>query len=226
MREFEIKEVSLTFKWQFRRLISSLPVVGTEAFGILCKKFAPFGISASKIIADAPSNRLGDAQIMIILLDGRLGVKFSISSFEIIINELFDDDNKNIIDIAEIVFEALKTIDEDVVIGKANIRLMYHLELEPSENAKMLSEHLSLTNNNSSLSPEMAIYQINLGSESAMQSARVAVAESLVYKDSIFFDLGIDYSELGNLTEFVSKVTKDVILIFSVFELNGESLRS
>ena len=226
MREFEIEQVSLNFKWTYKTIIPSLPVVGTEAFGILCKKLSPFGLSASRIIADAPSNKLGDAQMTIILLNGRLGIKFSISSFEIISDELFEDDEQILVDIAEISFNALQKIDEEVASGNASINLRYHLKLEPNENIKILSEHLSLTNTNSNLSPEVAIYQVSLGENSVMQSSRVAIAESLAYKDSIFFDVSLDYSELGILNEFVTNVKNDVVAVFNIFGFNGEIINS
>jgi len=226
MREFEIEQVSLNFKWTYKTIIPSLPIVGTEAFGILCKKLSPFGLSASRIIADAPSNKLGDAQITIILLDGRLGIKFSISSFEIICNDLLEDDEQNIVDIIEITFSALHKIDADVTDGNANINLRYHLKLDENENIKILSEHLSLTNNNPNLSPEMAIYQVNLNENSAMQVAKIAIADSLAYKDSIFFDMSLDYSALGNLNESASNIKNDVVMILNIFGLNGELINN
>jgi len=226
MREFEIEQVSLNFKWTYKTIIPSLPIVGTEAFGILCKKLSPFDLSASRIIADAPSNKLGDAQITIILLDGRLGIKFSISSFEIICNDLLEDDEQNIVDITAITFSALHKIDADVTDGNANINLRYHLKLDENENIKILSEHLSLTNNNPNLSPEMAIYQVNLNENSAMQFAKVAIADSLAYKDSIFFDMSLDYSALGNLNEFASNIKNDVVMILNIFGFNGELINN
>lgn len=226
MREFEIEQVSLNFKWTYKTIIPSLPIAGTEAFGILCKKLSPFGLSASRIIADVPSNKLGDAQITIILLDGRLGIKFSISSFEIISDDLLEDDEQNIVDIAEIIFSALHKIDADVTDGNANINLRYHLKLKPDENIKILSEHLSLSNSNPNLSPEVAIYQVNFNENSSMQSARVAIADSLAYKDSIFFDLSIDYAGLGNPNEFATDLRNDLVKVFNTFGLNGELINN
>ncbi len=219
MREFEIEQVSLNVKWNYERIIPSLPVTGTEAFGILCKGLAPFGLLASRILADAPTNKLGDALMTIILLEGRLGIKFSISSFEIIVDELYEDDEQNVIDIADIIFEALKKIDSDVENGKPNINLRYHLKLSPNENTKILSEHLSLSGNNPNLSPEMAIYQINLEENTILQNSRVAIAKSVAYENAIFLDIHLDYSEIKNTLEFARNVQKDVTEIFSLFGL-------
>lgn len=222
MREFEIEQVSLNVKWNYERIIPSLPTVGTEAFGTLCKKLAPFGLSASRILADAPTNKLGDALMTIILLDGRLGIKFSISFFEIIVDDLYEDDKQNVIDIANIIFEALKKIDEDVEKGKANIRLMYHLKLSPNENTKILSEHLSLSGNNPNFSPEMAIYQVNLEENTNLQNSRVAIAKSISYENAVFLDVYLDYSRMENTTEFAENVQKDVIEIFNIFGLKEQ----
>ena len=192
----------------------------------MCKKLSPFGLSASRIIADAPSNKLSDAQMTIILLDGRLGVKFSISSFEIISDDLLEGDEQIILDIGEIVFKALEKIDEDAINGNANINLRYHLSLEPNENKKILSEHLTLASEKTMLLPEMASYQVNLGENSLMQSSRVAIAESLAYKDSVFFDVSLDYLGFENINEFAVNVKNDIVTIFNTFSLNGEIINN
>lgn len=222
MREFEIEQVSLNVKWNYERIIPSLPVTGTEAFGILCKKLAPFGLSASRILADAPTNKLSDALMTIILLEGRLGIKFSVSFFEIIIDELYQDDEQNVIDIANIIFEALRKIDSDVENGKPNINLRYHLKLSPNENAEILSEHLSLSESNPNLSPEMAIYQINLKENTILQNSRVAIAKSISYENAVFLDVYLDYSKIENITKFAENVQKDVTEIFDVFDLKEQ----
>ncbi len=226
MRDFEVEQVSIAFKWNYERLIQSLPVVGTDSFGGLCKKLAPFGIDASRIIAEAPTNKLGDAQMTIILLDGRLGIRFTISSFEIISDDFIDGDERNIIDIAEITFGALKKIDEDVVNGNANIKLSYHLKLEPNENLKLLSEHLNLSNDIAELSPVIATYEVSIPENTNLQQADVTLANSLSYSDSIFFSINLNYSNLGDIEKFAINATNDVVNIFNIFKLNGEILQN
>lgn len=222
MREFEIEQASLNVRWNYGRIMSDLPVTGTEAFGVLCKNLAPFGLSAPRILLEAPSTKLGDAVMTIILLDGRLGVKFWISSFEIILDELYENDEQNVVDIANVVFDALSKIDPDVRAGKPNIRLMYHLKLDPTENTKLLSEHFRLSDN-SNLLPEMAIYTLNLEADPLLQNARVAIAKSVAYQDAVFIDLNLDYSEVEDISKFKDNVEIDV---FRIFEILGLSLRN
>lgn len=217
MREFEIQKVSLTVKWIYDRIIPSLPGAGTEAFGVLCRKLAPFGLSASHIIFDAPSTKLGDVTFTIILLDGRLGIRFFVTYFEIIVDELYEDDEENVRDIADIVFEALKKIDTDVDKGKANFRLMYHLRLKPEENMKMLAEYLKA--NDSRLKPEMAIFQIEDQENSPLQIARLAVAQSALYENAIFIDLNLEYRRDTDIYDFSDKVKTDVFSIFKLMNL-------
>lgn len=219
MREFEMEQASLNVKWTYERIMPALPVTGTEAFGILCKKLSPFGLSAARILFEAPSTKLSDAVMTIILLDGRLGIKFWISSFEIIVDELYEDDEQNVVDIASAVFDALGKIDEDVTKGTAHIRLMYHLRLAPNENLKILAEHLQGAVENNTLIPEMAIYQVNLEGALPLQNARVAIAKSVGYEDSIFMDMNLDYTSLEDLTGFKDKIKSDVVGIFTVFGL-------
>ncbi len=216
-----MEQASLNVKWTYERIMPALPVIGTEAFGILCKRLSPFGLSAARILFEAPSTKLSDAVMTIILLDGRLGIKFWISSFEIIVDELYEDDEQNVVDIANVVFDALGKIDEDVTKGRAHIRLMYHLKLAPNENVKILAEHLRGVVENSTLIPEMAIYQANLEGNPALQNARVAIAKSAVYEDAIFMDLNLDYSEFEDVTGFKDKIKSDVSDIFANFDLNS-----
>ncbi|MDQ3635695.1 MAG: hypothetical protein M3405_14475 [Acidobacteriota bacterium] len=225
MRDFEIEQVSLNFRWDYERLIQSLPVVGTDSFGILCKKLAPFGIDASRIIAEAPTNKLGDAQMTIILLDGRLGIRFTISSFEIISDNFIDGDEQNIIDIADITFDALKHIDEDVTNGNANVKLNYHLKMQSNENLQMLSEHLNLSNDITELTPEAATYKIDLPENKNLNYATVVLANSLTYVDSIFLGITLDYLKLNDTEKFARNVTNDVVKIFNLLKLNGEILK-
>ncbi len=217
MREFEIEQVSFNAKWHYKRIIPALPVAGTEAFGILCKRLAPFGLSASRILLDAPSNKLGDAVLTVILLDGRLGIKFSVSSFEIIVDELYEDDERNISDIAKVLFEALKKIDSEVDNGNVGIRLMYHLKLEAGENSKFMSEYLIDTNTR--LAPEMAIFQVSKVSESILQNSKVAIAKSAPYENAIFMDINLDYSRVENIANFPKQIENDVVDIFNIFSL-------
>ena len=156
MREFDIQQASLNVKWNYPKLMSALPVTGTEAFAVFCDKLAPFGLDASRILLEAPTTKLGDAVLTIILLEGRLGIKFWISSFEIIIDELYEDDEQNVVDVANVIFDALGKIGGEVGKGAAHIRLLYHLKLSPNENSKILSEHLRGQIQNARLIPEMA----------------------------------------------------------------------
>lgn len=225
MRDFEVEQVSLNFKWEYERLIQSLPVVGTDAFGTLCKKLAPFKLNASGIVAEAPTNKLGDAQMTIVLLDGKLGIRFTISYFEIISDDFLAGDEQNIIDIAEIIFDALKKIDEDAEVGNASIKLAFHLKLDSGENSKLLSKHLNLSNDIAELSPEVAIYKINSAENRNLRDAGVVLANSVIYGDSIFFDVTLNYLKLGDIREFAGNVINDVVGVFNLFELNGEILQ-
>lgn len=225
VRVFDTEQASLNVRWNYEKMIPALPVAGTEAFGILCKKLAPFGLSASRILLEAPSSNLGDAVMTIVLLDRRLGIKFWFSSFEIILDELYEDDEQNVLDIANVVFDALSMIDKDVRTGTAQIRLMYHLKLDAKENTKILSEYISSSDNNPDLIPEMAIYQLNVESDPILQKARVAIAKSVSYEDAIFIDLNLDYFQFEDITKFKEKIESDVLRIFEIFGLTSRKIR-
>lgn len=215
MREFDIQQASLNVKWNYPKLMSALPVTGTEAFAVFCDKLAPFGLDASRILLEAPTTKLGDAVLTIILLEGRLGIKFWISSFEIIIDELYEDDEQNVVDVANVIFDALGKIGGEVGKGAAHIRLLYHLKLSPNENSKILSEHLRGQIQNARLIPEMAIYQLNIEANATLQKGRIAIAKSVAYEDAVFLDVNLDYSRIEDISTFKDVVTQDIYSIWA-----------
>jgi len=219
MWDFEIEQASLNVRWSYERLIPALPVTGTEAFAVLCDGLAPFGLSASRILLEAPSSRLGDAVLTIILLEGRLGVKFWISGFEIIVDELYQDDEQNLIDIANVVFSAVSKIDANAKRGKTHLRMMYHLALDAGISEELMSKHLPLAREDNSLTPDMAVYQVKVESGTLLQDARLAVAKSALFEKAVFVDVRLDYTAFDDIGDFRHLVEANIAKLLLTLDL-------
>jgi hypothetical protein len=209
MREYDIEQTSLTFVWTFNRMLPSLPTPGTSAFATLCKKLHPFGLTSSKITGDAPTSRLSDVVIGIVLLENRLGIKIKFNSVEVFLDDLFAGDENVLIEIVEILFSALQEIDEDSTQGTPQIRLASHLGFEPKENLTVLSEHLTSLGGQSNLIPEAAIYQVKPEDDSLAKTLRVFISNSIIYQDALFVEMSGDYKGVTNMSQLAQNVERD-----------------
>lgn len=212
MRKFTIEQASINVQWQYDRIAPALPLPGTEAFGLLCKRLAPFGLNANFISIDAPSNKLVDAVLTVVLLDGRLVIKFRVTSFEVIIDDFLDNDEQNLIDVCVALFEAMNRIDSDTNRGSAKIRVMYHLRLDTGENDRIIRDLFTGTSENSNLLPEVGIFKRAIHSDPALRESRVAIAKSLVFAEAIFVDLDLSYASTDDAVSLQSRVESDVFL--------------
>jgi hypothetical protein len=218
MREYEIEQTSLTFIWTFDRMLPSLPAPGTPAFAILCKLLHPYGLTSSKITGDAPTSRLSDTVIRIILLDNRLGIKIKFNSVEVFCDDLFEGDEKLLLEIVNSLFAALREIDEEVLQGKVQIRISTHLGLKPRENFSVICEHLTSIGEPNFI-PEAAIYQVKPETDSAAKALRVFISNSVVYKDALFAEVSADYENVTNMNQFAESVEKDFYSVIGMLGL-------
>lgn len=92
-------------------MIPSLPGPGTPAFAELVKGLEPFGIEPSAVTIDAPSARLSDVVLGIVLLEKRVVVRITASSFELFVTSLFVGDDSALIEIAHQILTAVPVID-------------------------------------------------------------------------------------------------------------------
>lgn len=222
MRKFKIEQASINVQWHYDRLAPGLPLPGTEAFGLLCKRLAPFGLNANFISIDAPSNKLVDAVLTVVLLDGRLVIKFRVTSFEVIIDDFLDNDEQNLIDICVALFEAMKRIDSDTNCGSAKIRMMYHLRLDTGENDRMMRDLFAGTSENANLVPEVGIFKLAIDSDTVLRESRVAIAKSLVFAEAVFVDLDLSYASTDDALSLQNRVESDVFLILKELGLTHD----
>src|SRR5258705_12633134 len=114
MRAYTVEQTSLSLKWTFHRMLPSLPGPGTPGFADLCKGLHPYGLLPAAVTVDSPTTRLGDLYIGIVLLDnGRLTLRLSCSGLELFLKELFIGDEEILVQIVDLVFVALSSIDSE-----------------------------------------------------------------------------------------------------------------
>ena len=212
MREYTVERTSLNFKWTFKRMLPSLPGPGTPAFATLCKGLHPHGLSAARVTVEAPTARLSDVALGIALLDNRVALKITPADFEMYVSDLYEGDQANLVEIANLIFGALGQVDEDASQGNAEVRVSSHLKLDPLENFATLHEHLRLAESVPGLIPEAAVYQVVVGESPDSKEIRVVVAKSIAFEDALFIDTTIPYD--GRID--ILKIAEQVELYFSL----------
>lgn len=208
MREYTVEQSSLTFKWTFKRMLPRLPGPGSDEFPDLCKGLHPFGLTPSKVMVEASSpSRMSDISIGIGLLNNRLGIRITPESIEFVLNELLVDDEEKLIPIADLVFAAVRAVDEDAIYGTANFKTSSHFKLPPGENAELMREHQGFEE--SGLDLDAVVYKVDLGNDSPVREFRMAVAKSLAYEDAVFVDTSVTYEGPATPTELATYINTD-----------------
>lgn len=136
MEEYSVEHSSVECRWLFKRMLPSLPGPGTPPFARLVKGLHSYGIDPSGITVDAPSSRMGDLVLGIVLLEKRVAVRITASSFELFVSALYVGDEATLVKIAELILSALREIDAEADQAEAKIRTSSHLTLT-SANAEM-----------------------------------------------------------------------------------------
>jgi len=217
MREYTVEQSSLSFRWTFQRMLPRLPGPGSEEFAELCKGLHPYGLTPSRVVIDASSSRMSEISIGIALLDSRLGIRITAEAVEFVLNELLVDDEEKLVPIADLVFAAVRKVDEDAIYGTANFKVSSHFKLPHGENLGLLREHQGFQGRGFDL--DGAVYRVNLGTDSLAQDFRMAVAKSLAYEDAIFVDTSVNYEGPATPTELATYINVDSERALELLEL-------
>ena len=194
MREYTVEQSSLNFKWTFQRMLPSLPGPGSPAFVELCKGLHPYGINPSTVTVDAPSSRLADLTLGIVLLDNRVIVRINSAALELIVRDLLVGDEEKLIPITELLFIAVQAIDADAIQGQATLRTYSHLKLAPGEYDLLLREHVRFPEGAPTFSPHAVIYNVQPQGDSRAKEITITIAKSLAHLDSLFLDISAEYT--------------------------------
>jgi len=131
-------------------------------------------------------------------------------------------DEEILVQIVDLMFVALRSIDVDAIQGKANLRTSSHLKPLPGEAEAMLREHTKLESA-PSLVPDAVVYKVVPDSASKATELRVAIAKSLVYQDAIFLEINADYDGPFSAATLAEQVQTDSDRITKLLGLSEQA---
>ena len=175
-------------------MLPSLPGPGTPAFAKLVKGLAAFGIDPSGVTVDAPTSKLSDVALAIVLHEKRVIVRITATSFNLYVTSLIVGDDDALVQIGELILSAVKEIDSDADKADVTIRTSSHLKLLSGDVADFLKEHLALSNSIAGLTPDAAAYKVGSGQDVNSSDLRIVIAKSIGYVNSVFVDVNRNYS--------------------------------
>lgn len=219
MREFNVEHSSLESQWLFKRMLPSLPGPGTPAFAKLVKGLASYGMEPSGVTVDAPSSKLSDVVLGIVLLEKRVIVRITAASFDLFVTSLFVGDDAPLVEIADLVLNAAQEIDPEAEKADAKVRTSSHLSLISADVDEFLREHLTMSASKSELIPDAAAYKIGPTGKINSSELRLVVAKSIGYANSIFVDVNRNYSNATSASSVATWANADFEIIMELLGL-------
>lgn len=219
MREYNVEHSSVECQWLYKRMLPSLPGPGTPAFANLVKGLESFGIEPSGVTVDAPSSKLSDVVLGLVLLEKRVVVRITASSFDLFVTSLFVGDDNSLIGIADLILKALQEIDPDADKADAKIRTSSHLSLVAADVDEFVGEHLVLRPSMTGLVPDAAAYKLNSKENIHSSELRLLIAKSIGYANSIFVDVNRSYSDAPTAATLASWANSDFEVIMEMLGL-------
>lgn len=220
MEEYSVEHSSVECRWLFKRMLPSLPGPGTPPFASLVKGLHPFGIDPSGVTVDAPSTKMGDLVLGVVLLEKRVAVRITASSFDLFVSPLYVGDETTLVEIAELIRNALREIDPEADQAEAKIRASSHLSLTSANAEMFLSDHLKLSAPVQRLVPDAVAYKVSLSEGIHASGLRVVVSKSIAYKNAIFVEVFADYSKAPDSETLATWVSADFEAIMNLLALS------
>ena len=200
-------------------MLPSLPGPGTPAFAKLVRGLDSFGIDPSGVSVDAPTSRMSDVVLGIVLLEKRVVARITASVFELHATSLFVGDDPALIEIADLILSALQEIDPDADKADAKIRTSSHLGLVSVEVDELLREHLRPPASMTGLIPDAAAYKLNSNGKIHSSELRVVIARSIGYANSVFVDVNRTYTNAPTAETLATWANADFEMIMELLGL-------
>jgi hypothetical protein len=131
--------------------------------------------------------------IGLLLLEKRVVVRITASSFNLFVTSLFVGDDNSLVGIADLILKALQEIDPDADKADAKIRTSSHLNLVSADVEEFLGEHLVLGTSMTGLIPDAAAYKLSSKENIHSSELHLVIAKSIGYANSIFVDVNSTY---------------------------------
>ena len=226
MRQCTVEQTTISYKGVLAQMLPWLPTPGNKGFPDLSKALAKYGLTASGIELEAPSNRLNDVLLTLTLIEDRLRLRLSYGWFEFLISNLYEGDEPGLIEIANQLFATLRGIDSEMNQKSGEYRSYAHLNMPSGQADEVIRENLGSRSSSQAI-PDAFAYQLRWGELKEGELARIVVAKSLRVPDGLFVDLAIDYLSPDEPAQMVERINRDydralaILGLETVEELNG-----
>jgi hypothetical protein len=215
--QYSIKESSAIYRWTFNHMLPGLPVPGTNHFFELLKQLGKYRIAPADVSVEAPSQRLSDVALTILLFNQRVTIKVTYAYVELTVNRLFADDSPLLLDIGQAIFRVLGLIDSIDLSGHVSVIVRAHLNIGTDVD-KFLSQQL-LNEHAGEVKLDAMLCRFPLRKKE-IEEIRVLIARSMIYPpDSLFVDATVTYGPEVDINELSGRVDNDWDDMLSTFGL-------
>ena len=219
MVEYVIQRSTIEAKWTFDRMLPALPGPGTPAFAKLASELHPYGITANEVMVDAPSSRMGDVVLSIVLLERRVTLRVTASFFELVVHELIDGDEAKLVSIADIALRAITEIQPDAGSLNVRYRIASHLGLATASADDFLQDHQVPIALSKGLVTDAVVYHASGAGVFQSKDMRFVITKSVVFDNALFLDANATYSGVSNATDVAVWAESDFKIIMGLLGL-------
>ena len=202
-----IESSSVEAQWTAPSLIPELPFPGTKEFGRLIQVLEPYGLDASKISVETPSNRVSDVELRIALRAVDLDLSLLYTGFRIGTDRFLDSHREPIGKLAAITAALILPSAGLVPGGKFSVRYHGHLRLNEGSRTDFLR---SLLGHPSGLDPTGASFLFDPPTDANVAASSVLVEHSKKIDGGLYVRCDVDFEAVGDL-ESAAKRAFDTI---------------
>ena len=204
----------------------ALPAPFTDAFGFLVKGLSPLGLTARSINLESQGTNLDDAAIVISLLGHKLNVRITYSGVEADAKDVYPEDVVQILQVLQVVFDTLATIDPNLKKGTGNIRASLHLKFLDAKVADYISERVSAKVNNQLVTPEAVVFSLDFDEITKHFPTKITIAKSVALENGLFLEIAYQSGKTAEEfkvkepMEFFQQIAEHYEKVLSILDLN------
>ena len=219
MNTYVVERSSVEARWTFDRMLPSLPGPGTPAFAKLTRALHPYGITPFGVSVDAPSSRMGDVVLTIVLLEKRLELRLTAASFELFVHELLDEDEPRLVDIANLVLDAVRETEPEIGEISVKYRISSHLSLPAMGINEFLKEHQVPKAPGLGLVTDAVVYRVDKLEKFNSAELRFVITNSVAFKNALFLDVNATYPKVPSVAVLAKWISADFEAIMDLLGL-------
>lgn len=218
--EYIVERSSVEARWTFNRMLPSLPGPGTPAFAKLVKSLHPYGINPLGVSVEAPTSSLGDVVLGIALLEKRVALRITAASFELLVHELLEGDDANLVNIADLVLDAIREVDSEIDEINVKYRISSHLSLPSSGIDEFLQQHQVPNASRLGLVTDAVAYNVRKLDKFHSAEVRFVITKSIAYNNALFLEANSTYLQVPSVAILASWIASDFEAIMVLLGLS------